>query len=109
MAARQEFDTLPLQQLPLPGEVRRKPPGVVDDAVAGIIAVIVGDAQHAADKAGIALTPDEARELPVGGHAAVRDLLDDGEDLVDQLLGQNLFHSRVSVPLSERMPGKLSI
>ena len=60
-----EFNSLLFEQGTLQGEARRRSARVVDDAVAGIIAVPFGMAEHLAHKAGIFTAADQAGNLPV--------------------------------------------
>ena len=82
-------DALFSQARLLLAEIRREAAGMVHDAVTGKIAVMLGHAEHLPDEAGIALATDQAGDLPVGRDAAVWDLPDDGEDLVNEAFIQN--------------------
>ena len=80
------------QQLGLLGPAGSQPPRVVDHPVAGIIPIQAGVAQHAAHQAGVFLPPDQAGKLPVGGHAAGRDLAHRSQDFIDQPLVRHAFY-----------------
>ena len=62
---------------------------MIHDAMAGVGAVVFRTAEHLAHESGIPLASDETRNLPVGCDSSARNLRDDGQDLLGELVRQD--------------------
>ena len=87
-----EHDALLLQQNTLHGEGGRRSACVIDHAVAGVIAIERGLAEHFSHKACVFAASDQVGNLTVGSDAAFGDFADDGEDFVDKPVIQYGVH-----------------
>ena len=63
-----------------------QPSRVVDDPVAGVLAVARRHAQHPPHQPGIFLPPDQHGNLPIGGDTALGDFPHHRQDFIGQVL-----------------------
>lgn len=73
---------------------------MIHHPMTGVVPVELGPAQDPAHQPGIPVPADKGCDLAVGGHPALRDLTDSGQDLVDEGFVQGLLHG---VPLPSVM------
>ena len=64
-------------------EMRGKPPDVIDDPVAWIIAIEFGHAQNFSNEPGVFVPSDQPGDLSVGGNVPFRDSFCNGEYFID--------------------------
>ena len=79
-----ERNALPLQQTGLLPPAGNQPPRMVDHTVAGIFAVPGGVAEDLAHKPCVSLPANQPGNLAVGGDPALRNLLHNRQDFIDQ-------------------------
>ena len=87
-SVRLQIHALAKKQKRLFRPVRREPPRMVDDAVAGKIAIAFSARQDFCNQSGVFFFADEARNLSVGGNAPFRDFRDDGKHFISEIVGQ---------------------
>jgi len=85
-----------LKQEALGCKAGRGSPGMIDHSMTGIISVSLRLAEYPAHQPGVVAAADETGNLPIGGHAALRDFADYAENLVDEPLGKNPGHESAS-------------
>ena len=87
-------DPLRFQQGTLLRPAGHKPPRMVDDSVARILAVLLRHAEHLSHQPGVFLPADQTRNLAVCGDTSLRYLFDNGKNLVYQVFARNTLPSR---------------
>ena len=80
----QECYTFVLKPFLLLLEIWRKPPGVIDDSMAWIIAIEFSHAQNFSNEPGILILSNQFGDLAIRSHASSRDLRYNREDFIDQ-------------------------
>ena len=87
----QECYTFVLKPFLLLLEIWRKPPGVIDDSMAWIIAIEFSHAQNFSNESGILIPSDQSCNLTVRSYTSSRDLLYNGEDFIDQSVRHDII------------------